>query len=124
LREFCSADYTKLKRAAMLDEEAALKSASWGAFQILGENHVECGFATVGDFVTAMMRQEADHLAAFVRFIQANSGMHKALKAKQWATFALLYNGRNYAANAYDTKLQTRYDALRAQQVAAGGRNR
>ena len=116
--------YAKLKRAATLDEEAALKSASWGAFQILGENHVACGFATVGDFVTAMMRQEADHLAAFVRFIQANSGMHKALKAKRWATFASLYNGPDYAANAYDTKMQTQYDVLQAQQVAAGGRNR
>ena len=110
--------YTKLKRAAMLDEEAALKSASWGAFQILGENHNDCGFATVGEFVTAMMREETDHLSAFVRFIIANSSMHKALKDKKWATFASLYNGPNYAANDYDTKMQTQYDELQAADAA------
>jgi hypothetical protein len=104
--------YAKLKRAAMLDEVSALKSASWGAFQILGENHLACGFTTVSTFVDAMMREETDHLAAFVQFVIANSGMHKALKAKKWATFASLYNGPNYADNDYDTKMQAEYDAL------------
>jgi N-acetylmuramidase len=108
--------YTKLKRAAMLNEEAALKSASWGAFQILGENHVASGFTTVAGFVEAMMREEADHLAAFVQFIIANSGMHKALKNKKWATFASLYNGPTYADNDYDTKMQTTYDELQRLQ--------
>jgi N-acetylmuramidase len=108
----------------MLDEAAGLKSASLGAFQILGENHVDCGFATVAGFVTAMMREETDHLAAFVQFILANSGMHTALKNKNWATFASLYNGPNYAINQYDTKMQTQYDELQAQQLAAQARGR
>jgi hypothetical protein len=97
---------SKLKRAAVLNEAAALKSASWGASQILGENHVASGFATVAAFVDAMMGEEKDHLAAFVQFILANSSMHKALKNKEWAIFASKYNGPNYADNDYDTKMQ------------------
>ncbi|MDD4881534.1 MAG: N-acetylmuramidase domain-containing protein [Gallionellaceae bacterium] len=34
-----SAQYGKLERAFNLDPEAALKSASWGRFQIMGNNH-------------------------------------------------------------------------------------
>ncbi len=104
--------YSKLKRAAMLNEAAALKSASWGTFQILGENHVASGFASVAAFVDAMMGEEIDHLNAFVQFILAHSSMHKALKDKEWATFASKYNGPNYKDNDYDTKMQTEYDEL------------
>lgn len=65
-----SSQYPKLYRAAMLDEPAALKSASWGAFQIMGNNHVAAGHAFVRAFVTAMLENERRHLDAFVAFIQ------------------------------------------------------
>jgi hypothetical protein len=106
--------YSKLYRAAVLDEVAALKSASYGMFQILGENHVAAGFPTVGAFVDAMMGEERDHLAAFVSFILANPGMLTALRNRNWATFARLYNGPNYRDNDYDTKMQTEYERLEA----------
>jgi hypothetical protein len=48
-----SAQYPKLERAIKLNRAAALKSASGGAFQILGENHVQTGHRTVESFVTA-----------------------------------------------------------------------
>ena len=38
-----SAQYKKLLEAMSLDEEAALKSCSWGKFQIMGANYKNCG---------------------------------------------------------------------------------
>jgi N-acetylmuramidase len=119
-----SQQYPKLKRAAMLNEEVALKSASWGTFQIMGKNHVESGFSTVAAFVDAMINNEIDHLNAFVQFIMSGSGMHKALKKKQWATFASLYNGPDYKKNDYDTKMQTKYDELQRLSPSTAARGR
>lgn len=105
--------YPKLRRAALLNEAAALKSASWGTFQIMGANHAEAGFDTVAGFVDAMLANDAGHLEAFVSFIAANSGMLKALKDRNWATFARRYNGPDYADGAYDTRLKDAYDRFK-----------
>jgi hypothetical protein len=52
--------------------DAGLSAASYGAFQILGENHKACGYATPFDFVLAMCQTEGAQLAAFVNFLKAN----------------------------------------------------
>lgn len=57
-----SAQYDKLERAFKLDPEAALKSASWGRFQIMGNHHQAAGHNTVVAFVLAMTRSETEHL--------------------------------------------------------------
>lgn len=110
--------YPKLERAYALDKSAALKSASWGRFQIMGANHAAAGFATVEEFVLAMTRSEAKHLEAFACFVKSNRTMLKALRGRDWAGFAAAYNGSNYRANAYDEKLKAAY-ARHAK--AAGG---
>lgn len=104
-----SAQYPKLYRAAVLDETAALKSASWGAFQIMGFNHQAAGYRSVAAFVDAMIGSQANQLGAFVSFINADAGMKKAIQDKNWATFARKYNGPKYAENSYDTKMATAY---------------
>ncbi|MEG3088184.1 N-acetylmuramidase family protein [Sphingomonas sp. PB4P5] len=104
--------HERLRRAAMLDETAALKSASWGLFQILGENHVDAGYATVAAFVTGMMQSRANHLRAFVAFVGANAGMKRAIQQKDWAEFARRYNGPRYAENDYDGKMRRAYERL------------
>ena len=111
-----SAQYKKLFRAATLDQVAALKSASWGGFQILGENHVACGYATVGAFVEGMLTDEVAHLNAFVGLLTKEPYHAKTLKAIQtldWATFASRYNGPDYKKNAYDTKMAAEYARLK-----------
>jgi hypothetical protein len=45
----------------------------------------------------------------FVRFIKINPGMLAALRAKDWAKFAKLYNGPEYMKNNYHTKLALAY---------------
>ena len=87
-----AAEWGRLNRAIALDARAALESASWGAFQIMGFNHLACGFGTVEDMVTAM-KTEAGQLWAFARFIRGNPAMHRALKAHDWTSFTRLYNG-------------------------------
>ena len=107
-----SEQYPKLWRAAVLDEHAALQSASWGAFQIVGRYYAEAGFASVEDFVTAMMTSEQRQLDAFIGYINASPSAKKALQDKNWAKFAAAYNGPAYADNSYDTKMAAAYARL------------
>ena len=108
-----SEQYPKLQRAAVLDENAALQSASWGLFQIMGANHVACGFADVQGYVAAMARGVGEHLDAFVAFIRADPRLARAIVAKDWTTFARVYNGPRFADNAYDVKMRTEYERLK-----------
>ncbi|MGN6655342.1 MAG: N-acetylmuramidase family protein [Rhodanobacter sp.] len=105
-----SAQYGKLERAYVLDAVAALESASWGRFQIMGSNYRDAGFVSVQEFVLALARTEAAHLQAFASFVSANKGLHKALEKKDWAAFAKAYNGKGYKKNDYDSKLKNAYD--------------
>ena len=98
----------RLNRAIELDEESALKSASWGMFQIMGGNYSDCGFENVFDFVKAMRNSERDHLEAFVSFI-LNRKLDQFLINQDWAGFAFRYNGSGYAQNRYDEKLADAY---------------
>ncbi|MTK12720.1 MAG: N-acetylmuramidase family protein [Clostridiaceae bacterium] len=101
--------YERLAAAVALDEVSAVQSASWGLFQVLGENFRRCGFASVHAFVAAMTMGEGAHLDAFVRYVSADSRMVAALRSSDWPTFARLYNGRRYADNQYDVKLAAAY---------------
>lgn len=96
--------YPRLKAACAIDETAALKGASWGLGQVLGENHKAAGFKTVQEMVLAMMADEEEQLAASVAFILTNR-LDDELRRHDWAGFAKGYNGASYAKNRYDVKL-------------------
>jgi hypothetical protein len=104
-----SSQYARLEQAFELDATAALKSTSWGAFQIMGENYIAAGFGTVDLFVTAMCQSMRQQLEAFVSFVKSNSALLKAIDEKKWVSFASIYNGKEYARNRYDTKLEEAY---------------
>ncbi|WP_420606024.1 N-acetylmuramidase domain-containing protein [Novosphingopyxis sp.] len=103
-----SAQYGRLARAIALDREAALRSASWGMFQIMGDNFQAAGFADVERFVTAMMEGEDRHLQAFIAFVRARR-LDGALARCDWRGFARGYNGRAFARNRYDEKLASAF---------------
>jgi hypothetical protein len=109
-----AAQHNRREDAAKLDATAAHKACSWGAFQILGENYKAAGCSTIDEFVDKMNKGAAAHLDAFVAFIKADPKLHNALLAKQWATFARIYNGPGYAANAYDQKMANAYARWKA----------
>lgn len=102
------AEYDRLAKAISLDRAAALQSASWGAFQIMGANFKVAGFSDVESFVVAMCKSEGDQLAAFVNFVKGNK-LDDELRHRDWVGFARGYNGPSYKKNSYDTKLANAY---------------
>ena len=105
-----SEQYPKLERAMKLDHAAALRSASWGKFQIMGDNYRQAGYQSVDAFVDAEKRSVQDHLAALVSYIKADAPMLRCLQQKDWAGFASRYNGPSYRENDYDTKMRQNYE--------------
>lgn len=99
--------WERLEKAMQLDREAALKSASWGVFQVMGFNHN--GFDDVDTFARAMFASEAQHLKTFLAFCRDNKLISK-MESKDWAGFAKSYNGPGYKDNKYDEKLRDAYD--------------
>lgn len=100
-------EHDRLDGAVKLRRAAALMSASWGKFQIMGENYALAGHKDLQGFINAMYDGEPAQLDAFVQFVMhASRGrMLAALQELNWAEFARLYNGPAYAENKYDTKL-------------------
>lgn len=98
----------KFNEAFKLNPDAAMKSCSWGKFQVMGFNHKICGYETVGEFVDAMKESEGKHLDAFCLFVKANN-LAQALWKKDWEKFARGYNGKAYKKKRYDEKLADAY---------------
>lgn len=103
--------YEKLRRAAEMDLETALKACSWGAFQELGENHAGLGFPNVQDFVREMRAGIDRHLDIFVRSIKWR-GLQEAMQTPSLAScrkIARKYNGPAYEKFDYHNKIWTRF---------------
>lgn len=103
------AEHRRLQRAVELDRDCALQSTSWGLFQIMGFHWKGLGYASLQEFINAMYSGEKGQLDAFVRFIEADKRMHRALKNHDWLTFATAYNGPAQAKNGYAVKLKAAY---------------
>jgi hypothetical protein len=107
-------EYRRLKVAKQIHETAALCSASWGLFQIMGFNHTTCGFSTVQEFVEAHQQSERKHLKAFLQFLKNERrngrSLQDLLSSKDWAAFSRAYNGPGYKKNRYDSKLKKAYE--------------
>ncbi|MDN5478078.1 MAG: N-acetylmuramidase family protein [Chryseobacterium sp.] len=106
-------EYDRLNEAIGLDnspnfEEAALSSASWGSFQIMGYHAENLGYTDVYHFVSQMEVNEGEHLKAFGKFLEKNNCLVH-LRNKNWAGFARVYNGSGYKENKYDEKLVKAY---------------
>jgi len=103
-----NAEHKRLALAKKINNEAALKSASWGMFQIMGFNHNAAGYQSVEAFVKAMQYSEANQLNAFLAFVK-HKKLKSALANKQWAKFARGYNGAGFKKNQYDKRLANAY---------------
>ena len=105
--------HARLTQATMLDRNAALMSASWGKFQIMGFNFALAGCNSLQQFVTAMFTSESAHLDCFVEYIK-NTFLDDELRDKRWADFARKYNGPLYYKNNYDKKMAAAYKKYQA----------
>lgn len=101
--------YRKLAKAYQLDTEAAIQACSWGKFQVLGKNYKLCGFSSAFDFAKAMCKSELEHLNVMVSFCKGNN-LKVALKKRDWATIAKVYNGPQYKKHNYDKNLEDHYN--------------
>lgn len=103
-----TANWDRLLYAARLDRDAAYKSASYGAPQIMGFNYADCAFSTVHEFAVAMGESERRQLNTFVQLI-VTWKLDDEMRERRWADFARRYNGPKFAVNRYDTKLAAAY---------------
>ena len=101
-------EWSRLEAAMQINKEAALCSASYGLFQIMGFNYKAAGFSNVQSYVDAQTVGEAEQLNAFCNFMKSE-GLVTFLKNQDWAGFARRYNGPGYAQNQYDVKLSQAY---------------
>lgn len=117
-------EHARLQQAVALSRAAALMSASWGGFQILGENYATAGFATLQDFINAMYSGEPAHLRAFVEFVQHDrrgrgwAALKDAVKTGNWTQFAEFYNGSSQHLNNYSGRLAAAYRELQGRAAA------
>jgi hypothetical protein len=99
--------YAQLLTAIALDVDAGFASASYGAFQIMGENYAACGETDSMAFALAEARGEDVQLRHFGLFCESK-GLERALRRKDWSTFARGYNGSGQV-DLYSGKLAAAY---------------
>lgn len=101
----------ELCKANKIPVKCAYNAASYGAFQIMGFNHMACGFASAQDMIANMEQSEFSQLVCFCKYLQS-VGLVKHLRDGNWAAFARGYNGPGYKGNSattnddYDLKLE------------------
>lgn len=109
-------EYVRLLKAAKLDRDAAIKSASWGAFQVLAEYHEECGFATPIDLVDACMKSIDGHVKLFQGFLKKPEKKRaiEGLREKDWEKFTTYYNGGNWRKQngTYPATMKANYEVF------------
>lgn len=94
-----------LAKAKAIDEDCALRACSWGLPQIMGNECHEVGFPNAKAMVAFMASGGVPaHLELMVRFLKARN-LISAMERKDWAYYALRYNGKGYKRNQYDTRL-------------------
>jgi N-acetylmuramidase len=111
------ARWAQLAEAYALDGEAALQSASWGRFQVLGQNYPNLGMPNAHVYVAKLARSEKDQLEAFAGYARANN-LADELARKDWAGFARGYNGPSYTQFQYDQKMASAYTRLKSNPIA------
>lgn len=103
-----AAQYARLKSAMGIDTVAAIEGTFWGMFQIGGFNWKLCGCTSPREFVELMSYSEREQLELFAAFIRERN-LVGYIRKKQWAEFALRYNGPGYKKHRYDSRLKAAF---------------
>lgn len=100
-------EWERLELARSFDQDAAFESASWGRFQIMGFNHKLAGYPSAVAMALDYEHSEKNQLKSLATFIENQPNMHSALKRRDFAEFAKLFNGPAYKNNQYDTRMDS-----------------
>ncbi|HVT07750.1 MAG TPA: N-acetylmuramidase family protein [Polyangia bacterium] len=114
-------EYPRLMKAMLLNRTAALKSASWGKFQIIGNFCKEADSPDIESFVSAMCQSERAQLDAFCAFVRSKK-LVGAMKSHDWATFARGYNGPEFWKKHYDRRIKEEFEKAERGHRAHGGK--
>lgn len=87
---------------------AALESASYGQFQIMGFNYRICGYPNVRYLYSDNFSEDGQY-NCFFKFLKGNNLLN-LIRTYNWLEFALKYNGPSAKQNKYDTMLQDNYN--------------
>lgn len=109
-----AAQYARLDAAIKINRDLALESCFWGMFQVGGFNWKLCGCRSVDEFCQLINTSERDQLELFAAFCKSRD-LVKYIKSKDWANFALRYNGAGYKKLSYDTKMAAAYRKFKNQ---------
>lgn len=97
------------KVAFEFGEEAAYWATSFGSPQIMGFNFTLCKYPSPSTMVRAFADSEDAQLLAMGEYIIA-AGLKDACRQRKWKAIARAYNGKDYAKNNYDAKLEKAYE--------------
>jgi len=105
-----SSEWQVLEFAKTMDGTAALKSASYGAGQVMGFNHAIVGYDSVQEMVRGFDENIRPQLDAIIAFVQRNPKCMNGLRSKNYVLFASGYNGPGQAV-VYGTLIQRAAEA-------------
>jgi len=103
-----SEQWSRMTRARKIHDKAALESASYGAYQVLGTNYKSLGYNSIDEFVQDALTEQGQ-TEMFIRFLKVNK-LIPSLQKRNFTQFALKYNGSAALKNDYPKKLQHAYD--------------
>lgn len=88
--------YERLVKAAKLDRDAAIRSCSWGAFQVIAKPYQKLGFDTPSSLANECMTSMDGQIKLFIGFMRQRDkevSILKHLRNKDWEKVASGYNG-------------------------------
>jgi hypothetical protein len=101
--------YERLIKAAKLDKNAALRSCSWGAFQVIADPYEILGYDNPSQIANECMASMDGQIKLFIGFMKMKDkevSIIKHIKNKDWEKVASAYNGKywkttnpNYASD-------------------------
>lgn len=98
--------------AASVRPEAAARSMSMGAAQIMGFNHARVGYPSARAMLHAF-RSEPVQVIALINFLLSDSALWRAVQARNWREVARRYNGPGQV-DYYAALLEGKYNELLA----------
>jgi hypothetical protein len=109
-----SDQYEKLEVAKKINYSCALKSCSWGKFQVMGFNYA-VAFSSPEKMEKAVNMCELQQFKFFVGYIENTNGLLNAMKNKDWESIAEKYNGSSWKTinPDYANNLKKYYDELK-----------
>ncbi|RRJ87373.1 DUF3380 domain-containing protein [Paenimyroides tangerinum] len=105
--------FKKIYEAKKIDNDSAIKSCSWGKFQVMGK-YYNYLYESPAEMEEAMNMCEVQHFAYFKVYLKdvVGSAIITAMKNKNWAKIAELYNGPDYAVKKYHINMDKEYNKL------------